>query len=85
MDCALLNNTRRVQIKNKAQGYIDIAYNFAVDYLGNVFELRGWDAQGGANGTTAANETYVSICYLAGPGQPFTDAAKQAFKSIRSG
>ncbi len=79
-----LRSIQRSHLANKAQGYIDIAYNFAVDHLGNVFELRGWDAQGGANGTSAANETYVSICYLAGPGQPFTDAAKQAFKSIRS-
>jgi hypothetical protein len=79
-----LRNIQRAHLANKKEGYIDIAYNFAVDYLGNVFELRGWDVQGGANGTTAANETYISVCYLAGPGQPFTDAAKQAFKSIRS-
>lgn len=79
-----LRNIQRAHLANKKEGYIDIAYNFAVDYLGNVFELRGWDVQGGANGTTAANETYISVCYLAGPGQPFTDAAKQAFKSIRT-
>jgi hypothetical protein len=79
-----LRAIQKAHLANKAQGYIDIAYNFAVDHLGNVFELRGWDAQGGANGTTAANAEYISICYLAGPGQPFTDAAKQAFKSIRN-
>jgi hypothetical protein len=81
---ATLRAIQRSHLANKAEGYIDIAYNFAVDHLGNVFELRGWDVQGAANGTTAANETYISVCYLTGPGQPFTDAAKQAFKSIRS-
>jgi hypothetical protein len=81
---ATLRAIQKAHLANKNEGYVDIAYNIAVDYLGNVFELRGWQVQPGANGTTAANADYVAVVYLAGPGQPFTEAAQQAFKSIRS-
>lgn len=70
-------------MNNKTEGYIDIAYNFAYDHLGNIFELRGWDNKSGANGGTKANDEYVAVCYLGGPKTPFTEEAKNALREIR--
>lgn len=79
----VLRGIQLSHMNNVKEGYVDIAYNFAVDYLGNIFELRGWDVQGGANGNAKANEEYVSVCYLGGPQNPFTQDAKYAFESLR--
>jgi hypothetical protein len=81
---ATIKAIQRTHMANAREGYVDIAYNFAVDHLGNVFELRGWNVQGAANGTTDGNSNYVSIVYLGDPNDALTDAAKQAFRSIRS-
>lgn len=70
-------------LNNKAEGYIDIAYNLAFDHLGNVFELRGWDNKSGANGGTKANDQYVAVVYIGGPETPFTEEAKNALREIR--
>src|SRR5689334_5935283 len=35
--------------------YIDIPYNFLVDLNGRIFEGRGWDFKGAANGSTNYN------------------------------
>lgn len=78
-----LRGIQRSHMNNKSEGYVDIAYNFAIDYLGNIFELRGWDVQGGANGTTKSNQEFISVCYLGGPTQPFTQEAKYAAESLR--
>jgi len=78
-----LRSVQSSHMNNKAEGYVDIAYNIAFDSLGNIFILRGWNVQGGANGTSAANASYVSAVYLSGPGEPFTDAAKEAARVIR--
>lgn len=80
----VIKSIQRSHMNNSREGYVDIAYNFAVDYLGNVFELRGWNTQGAANGTNDGNQNYVSVVYLGDPNDPLTDAAKQAFKSIRT-
>jgi hypothetical protein len=45
-------------------GANDIAYNFGVCPHGRIFELRGWDAQTGANGTTSANENFLAFVYM---------------------
>lgn len=78
-----LRGIQRSHLNNKAEGYVDIAYCIGFDCLGNIFILRGWDVQGGANGTTQANRDYVSVVYLSGPGEPLTDAAKEAAAVIR--
>lgn len=80
---ATLRSIQTSHMNNKAQGYVDIAYCVGFDSLGNIFILRGFDVQGGANGTIAANASYVSVVYLSGPGEPFTDAAKEAARVIR--
>lgn len=78
-----LRSIQKSHLANKAEGYVDIAYCIGFDSLGNIFILRGWDIQGGANGTTQANRDYVSVVYLSGPGEPLTDAAKEAAAVIR--
>lgn len=79
-----LRSVQKSHMNNKAEGYVDIAYNIAVDCLGNIFILRGWDVQGGANGGSGdSNTAYISAVYLSGPGEPFTDAAKEAAAVIR--
>ena len=78
-----LRSIQASHLANKSQGYVDIAYCIGFDSLGNIFELRGWDVQGGANGTTSGNADFVSVVYLSGPGEPFTEAAKEAARTIR--
>ena len=78
-----LKAVQNSHLNNKAEGYIDIAYNLAFDYLGNIFELRGWDNRSGANGTTKANDEYIAVVYLGGPDTPFTPEAKKALQEIR--
>jgi len=79
-----LRSVQKSHMNNKAEGYVDIAYNIAYDCLGNIFILRGWDVQGGANGGSGdSNTAYISAVYLSGPGEPFTDAAKEAAAVIR--
>ena len=78
-----LKAVQNSHLANKAEGYIDIAYNLAFDYLGNIFELRGWENKSGANGTTKANDEYIAVVYLGGPDTPFTAEAKKALQAIR--
>lgn len=51
------------------RGYSDIAYNWAVDGSGSVWQLRGWNHRSGANGNNELNETYLAIVCLIGTGQ----------------
>ena len=78
-----VRNVQASHFANKAEGYVDIAYNFLYDHLGNIFEGRGWNNRGGANGTSKANANYVSFCYLGGTGQPFTVEAQKAVLELR--
>jgi hypothetical protein len=56
------------------------AYNFLVCQHGGVFVGRGWGTPSGANGTSSSNANFFAVCYMSGPGYPFTDAAKGAFR-----
>lgn len=47
----------------------DIAYNVAVDQLGDEWELRGLDHYSGANGTTYLNHRYLAVFFIIGEGQ----------------
>lgn len=66
-----------------ANGWNDIAYNFVVDQWGQIFEGRGWDRRSAANGTNEGNSGSIAACYLGGPGDPFTDQAKAAYRWLR--
>ena len=47
----------------------DIAYNFAVDQNGDVWELRGRGHKSGANGDEHVNTTHLAILCVIGEGQ----------------
>lgn len=62
--------------------FSDIAYNFGVCPHGSTYELRGWNTQTGANGTTDANRKYLAVVYMAGTGDPLTTAARESLKAL---
>lgn len=70
------------------QGWSDIAYNLAACEHGYIFEGRGKGKGSGANGTSAANGDYPSICALVGEhdDQPeaLDDAIADAVAMLRS-
>jgi hypothetical protein len=57
-------------------GGSDIGYNHAVCPHGTVYELRGFGVKTGANGTAEGNAKHCAIVYMAGVGDPFTEAGK---------
>lgn len=63
-------------------GGSDIAYNWLVDSLGNVFEGRGYGVRSGANGSNYANDNYYAVCYLGGPNDTYTAAAQAAMVEL---
>lgn len=70
------------------RGWSDVAYNFAVDNAGNVWELRGLDYRSAANGDTVPNQQYVAILCVIGQGQKPTpamyDGLRTTVKRIRA-
>lgn len=61
----------------QVKGWVDIAYNLGVDLAGDVWEARGLNRRSGANGSDAANRSYLAIVFLLGPGQVPTEAMYQ--------
>ena len=62
---------RSVQRTHQAGEFNDIAYNFGVCPHGSVYELRGWNRQTGANGTTRRTRRCWRS-YMAGTGDPLS-------------
>jgi len=52
------------------KGAFDIGYNHAVCPHGKAITLRGFGVQTGANGDTVPNETYASVVFMSGEGDP---------------
>lgn len=50
-------------------GWSDIAYQEAIDQLGNVYALRGLRVQSAANGTSSLNERYGALLLVLAPGE----------------
>jgi hypothetical protein len=69
----------------KGNGWTDIAYNFAIDEAGRVFELRGLECWSAANGDPGVNAPYAACTFLIGVGDKPTPAAIQAFHDWREG
>lgn len=68
------------------QGYVDIAYNWAVDQSGRIWELRG-RRQCGANGGSATNQPGQAILCLVSntetPSRDLIDGVRECIKYIR--
>ncbi len=66
------------------QGWSDIAYNFAVDRFGGVWELRGWNVRSAAQGSSEGNGGSLAVVMLLGQHDaPPTDAAIDAVILLR--
>src|SRR5207253_1145951 len=72
---------RRYHVDTK--GWADIAYNLAVDQLGDVWIARGLDYRSSANGTSELNHQYVAVLALIGQGQEPTPAMLAGLRAAR--
>lgn len=50
-------------------GWMDIAYNEAIDQDGNVYRLRGLANQSAANGNQTVNRQYAALLLILAPGE----------------
>jgi len=69
-------NIRNSHLANTAEGYVDVAYNFAVCLHGYVLEGRGLRHKTGANGNQTLNgDHYAVVAFLGDDGdtQPTQD------------
>lgn len=57
---------RKAHLANTAEGYSDVAYNWAVCNHGVIFEGRGLGRQTGANGNQALNKAHYAILWMGG-------------------
>lgn len=57
---------RNSHLANKAEGYSDVAYSFAVCRHGSVLEGRGLGRRTGANGNQTLNADHDAVCVLYG-------------------
>ncbi len=57
---------RKSHLANKAEGYSDVAYTYAVCQHGSLFEGRGIERRTGANGNAALNADHDAIVVLVG-------------------
>ena len=84
-----LRAVRSSQMASTKYDYCDIEYNLAVDRKGNVWDLRGQRLRGGANGTSTANEEYVSVLVIVGltekakPTSAQVQGVRDAVKAVR--
>jgi hypothetical protein len=65
------------------QGGNDIAYQYAIDLEGRVWELRGVTNQSGANGSSASNRAYGAVTLLLGTSDVPSPAMIQAVRDFR--
>lgn len=66
------------------RGWTDVAYNYAIDQMGRVFELRSEEYRSAANGDATQNKLYGAITFLIGAGDTPTPAALRAFQDWRT-
>lgn len=57
---------RNSHLANKAEGYSDVAYNWAVCNHGVIFEGRGLGKRTGANGSQPLNRAHYAILWMGG-------------------
>lgn len=80
---------RTSHLNNKAEGYVDIAYNFGACPHGYLLEGRGLGKETGANGNQALNHAHYSIVLLVGdsgltePTEPMLHAARDGIELLQ--
>lgn len=81
---------RNSHLANTAEGYSDVAYNWAVCNHGTIFEGRGWGKRTGANGNQALNRPHNAILWMGGTSGVVTPSAaavasiKELIRYLRS-
>ncbi len=81
---------RASHLANKAEGYVDVAYNFAACRHGYVFEGRGLRKKTGANGNQTLNGDHYSVVAFLGdsgdttPTPEMVQAIKDAIGYLRA-
>ena len=73
---------RNSHLANTAEGYSDVAYNWAVCNHGTIYEGRGWGKQTGANGSQTLNRDVNAILWMGGTSGVVTPSAA-AVSSIK--
>ncbi|MEU9333116.1 peptidoglycan-binding protein [Streptomyces sp. NPDC048290] len=81
---ALWKDIRRAHLANKAEGYSDVAYNYAACPHGFLLEGRGIGKRTGANGNQALNRTHYAIVGLVGS-SGLTEPTDAMLGAIRDG
>lgn len=67
---------RNSHLANTAEGYSDVAYNWAVCNHGVIFEGRGLGKRTGANGSQPLNRSHYAILWMGGTRGVVTPSAK---------
>jgi hypothetical protein len=75
-----LEAVRRFHVNTN--GWSDIAYNFAVDQLGDIWVLRGMEYKSAANGNADLNARYIAILGIIGDGQAPTPAMLAGIQEV---
>ncbi|WP_354596855.1 peptidoglycan recognition family protein [Streptomyces sp. JL1001] len=81
---ALWKDIRRSHLANKAEGYSDVAYNYAACPHGYLLEGRGLRKRTGANGNQALNIAHYAIVGLVGS-SGLTEPPDLMLSAIRDG
>lgn len=76
----IVREVQQEHLRHPKWDYADIAYNFAVDPLGNIYECRGWHHQTAAQ--FGGNRVSLAVVYLGGPTTVFTRVAQRSFEGI---
>jgi N-acetylmuramoyl-L-alanine amidase len=79
---ATVRSYQRTHLNHPTEPYIDIAYNVLVSQQGDVYEGRGFENRGGANGTSEANAEYLSVCFIGNGAGAVSRAAIEAFRWV---
>ncbi|GAA2825472.1 peptidoglycan-binding protein [Kitasatospora sp. CM 4170] len=77
-------NIRASHLSNKAEGYVDVAYNYAACPHGFLMEGRGIGRRTGANGNQTLNRNHYAIVGLVGD-SGLTEPTPEMLNAIRDG
>lgn len=70
-------------VSEGGRGWSDIAYNWAVDQEGRVWDLRGMNRRSAANGDTDVNRRFLAVTCLIGPKDTPSPKLLQAVRDLR--